>query len=86
MIHTILTLLITEVLGDCDASESDTSTGPRGLVHLAEDQRHLGFAVKLDDACFLHFVVQVVTLTSPLADASEHRITAMGLCNVVLKW
>ena len=28
-------------------------------------------------------MVQIVTLTSTLADTSEHRVTTMGLCNIV---
>lgn len=65
-------------------SESDTSTGTRGLVHLTENQRHLGLAVELDDTGLLHFVVQVVTLTGTLADTSEDGETTVGLGDVVL--
>lgn len=31
----------------------------------------------------LHFVVQVITLTSTFTDASKHRVTTMSLCDVV---
>jgi hypothetical protein len=37
----------------------------------------------LDDTGLLHFVVQIVTLTSTLSDTSEHRVTTVGLGNVV---
>ena len=68
---TILTLLVTEVLGDGKTSKSDTGTGTWGLVHLTEDESDLGLAVELNDTGLLHFVVQIVTLTSTLTDTSE---------------
>ena len=64
----ILTLLIAEILGDGEASQSDTSTGTRGLVHLTEDQSDLGVTLQVDDTCLNHLVVQVVSLTDALAD------------------
>ena len=66
-------------------SKGDTGAGSRGLVHLTEDKRHLGLAVELNDTSLLHFVVQVVTLTSTLADTAEHGVTTVGLSDVVLK-
>lgn len=65
-------------------SKSDTGTGSWGLVHLTEDQRHLGLAVELDDGSLLHFVVQIVTLTGTLTDTSEDGETTVSLGNVVL--
>jgi hypothetical protein len=82
---TILAFLVTEVLGDGQTSESDTSAGPRWLVHLTEHQRDLGLAIELNDFGFLHFVVQVVALTGTLADTSENRETTVGLGDVVLE-
>ena len=67
----ILALLITEILGDGETSESDTGTGTRGLVHLTEDESDLGVALEVDNTSLNHFVVQVVTLTSTLADTYE---------------
>ena len=81
---TILTLLVTEVLGDGETSKSDTSASPWGLVHLTEHQRHLGLAIKLDNRGLLHFVVQIVTLASSLADTSEDGETTVSLGDVVL--
>lgn len=37
----ILTLLVTEVLGHGQSSQSHSGTGTRGLVHLTVHQRHL---------------------------------------------
>lgn len=65
--------------------KGDTGTGSRGLVHLTEDQRHLGLAIKLNDGGLLHFVVQIVTLTGPLTDTSEDGVTTVGLGDVVDK-
>lgn len=65
----ILTLLVTEVLGNGETRQSDTSTSTRGLIHLTKDESDLGIAIEVDDTGFDHFVVQVVTLASTLTDA-----------------
>jgi hypothetical protein len=80
---TILAFLVTEVLGNGQTSQGNTGTGSGGLVHLTEDQSDLGLAIKLNDGGLLHFVVQIVTLTSTLADTSEDRVTTVGLGDVV---
>lgn len=51
---------------------------------MTEHQGDLGLAIKLDDRGFLHFVVQIVTLTSSLTDTGEDGVTTMGFGNVVL--
>lgn len=66
-------------------SQGDTGTGSRRLVHLTEDESDLGLAIELNDTSLLHFVVQVVTLTGTFADTSEHRVTTVGLGDVVLQ-
>lgn len=81
---TILSLLVTEIFSDSKTSKSDTSTGSWWLVHLTEDKGDLGLAVKLNDTSLLHFVVQVVTLTSTLTDTGEDGVTTVSLGNVVL--
>jgi hypothetical protein len=65
-------------------SQSNTSAGPRWFVHLTKHQCDLGLAIKLDDGGFLHFVVQIVTLTSTLTHASEDGETTVSFSNVVL--
>jgi hypothetical protein len=79
-----LTLLITEVFGNGQTSQSNTGTGTRGLVHLTEHQRDLGITIELNDLGLLHFMVQIVTLTGTLTDTSENGITTVSLGNVVL--
>jgi hypothetical protein len=64
-------------------SQGDTGTGTRGLVHLTEHQGDLGLAIKLNDGSLLHFVVQIVTLTSTLTDTSEDGVTTVSLGDVV---
>ena len=64
----ILTLLVTEVLGNGQTGEGDTGTGTRGLVHLTEDESDLGVTLEVDDTSLNHFVVKIVTLTSTLTD------------------
>jgi len=65
-------------------SKGDTGAGSRGLVHLTEDKGDLGLALEVDDTSLLHLVVQIVTLTSTLADTAEHGVTTVSLSDVVL--
>ena len=80
----VLALLVTEVLRDGETGERDTGTGTRGLVHLTEDESDLGVTLELDDTGLDHFVVEIVTLTSTLADTAEHGETTVSLGDVVL--
>lgn len=80
---TILTLLVTEVLGNGETSKGDTGTGTWGLVHLTEDKGDLGLAIKLNDGGLLHLVVQIVTLTGSLTDTGEDGVTTVSLSDVV---
>ena len=80
--------LIAEVLGDGQAGEADAGAGARRLVHLAEHQR--AFRLRSDprlrvgiDLGFDELVIEVVAFAGALADAGEHRITTMGLGDVV---
>merc|ERR1719242_2367315 len=80
----VLTLLVTEVLGDGQSSQGNTGTGTRGLVHLSVHEGDLGgLILEGDDTTLNHLVVQIVALPSPLADTSEHRETTVSLGNVV---
>jgi hypothetical protein len=79
----ILSLLITEVLGDGETGKGDTGTGPRGLVHLTEHEGDLGVTLEVDDTSLAHLVVEIVTLTGTLTDTGEDRVTTVGLGNVV---
>ena len=72
------------LLGYGETCKSNTSTSAWRLVHLSEDKRDLGLAIKLDDTSLLHFVVEIVALAGSLAHATEHGETTMCLCNVVL--
>src|SRR6202163_58709 len=73
------------MFGDREAGETDAGAGARRLVHLAVDQRAFGAfaAALLVDAGFDELVIEIVAFAGPLADAGEHRITAMGFRNVV---
>ena len=80
----VLAFLIAEIFGQRQAGQGDAGAGARRLVHLAIDQRHLGAGtVGLDDVRFDHFVIEIVALAGTLADAGEHRETAMRLGDVV---
>jgi len=67
----ILAFLVTEVLGNGEAGQGDTSTGTRRLVHLTENESDLGVTLELDNTSFNHLMVQIVTLTSTLTDTYE---------------
>lgn len=82
---TVLTLFVTEILSDSQASKSDTGTGSWRLIHLTEDESDLRLALQVDDFGLLHFMVQVVALTSTLAYPSKDGVTTVGLGNVVLE-
>ena len=79
----ILALLVTEVLGDGEASEGDAGTGSRGFVHLAVNKGGLGTIrgasglVNLDDASLNHLVVEIVTLTGALSDTGEDGVSSV---------
>ncbi len=50
----ILTLIVTEVLGNGETGQSDTGTGTWWLVHLTEHESDLGFTLKVDDTSLPH--------------------------------
>ena len=68
----VLALFVAEVLGRGQTGQGDTGPGPGRFGHLAVHQRGLG-----QNAGFLHFMVQVVALAGPLANAAEHGDTAV---------
>ena len=71
---------VAEVLGHRQRRQGHAQTGSRRLVHLAE--HHAGLldnaAAGVADLGFLHFQPQVGPFAGPLADAGEHRVTAVG--------
>ena len=71
---------VAEIFGHGQGRQRHPQTGAGRLVHLAE--HHAGL---LDDAAagvadlgFLHFQPQVGSFAGSLADAGEHRVTAVG--------
>jgi len=82
----VLVLFISEVLSDGKTSETDTSSGTWGLVHLTVHESGLRLVrVEVDDTRLNHFVEEIVTLTSTLTDTGEHRVTTVSLSDVVNK-
>merc|ERR1719449_410474 len=80
----ILSLLVTEVLGDSQSSQGNTGTGTGGLVHLTVDKGDLGgLVLETDDSALNHLKVQIVTLTGPLSHSGENRVTSVSLGDVV---
>ena len=81
--------LVAEVLGDRQAGEADAGAGARGFVHLAEHQRAFRLHARIGilrigvDLGFDELVIEVVAFAGTLADAGEHRVTTMGLGDVV---
>lgn len=79
----ILTLLVSEVLGNGQTSKGDSGSGSGRLVHLSENESHLGLSLKVDDTSLNHLSVKIVTLSGSLTDTGEDGETTMGLGNVV---
>ena len=81
--------LVAEVLGDGQAGQADAGAGARRLVHLAEHQRAFRFHARIGivrigvDLGFDELVIEVVAFAGTLADAGEHRVTAVRLGDVV---
>ncbi len=70
---------------DGQAGEANAGTRARRLVHLAVDEGALRTfaAAFLVHAGFDELMIEVVTFAGSLADAGEHRITAVGFRDVV---
>ena len=80
----VLALDVTEVLGNGETGESDTSARSRWLVHLTVDKRHLrAVALQVNDLGGDHLVVEIVALARTLAHACEHRVATVRLGHVV---
>ena len=86
----ILSLLVTEVLGDGESGKGDTCAGSWGLVHLSVHEGGLGLSsdglsllVDDDDASLNHFVVEIVTLTGALSDTGKDRVSSVVHGDVV---
>jgi peptide chain release factor 1 len=85
----ILAFLISEVLGNGETGQSDTSSGTWGLVHLSVHKGHTRTSsvrtINLDNTGLNHFVIKIIALTGSLTDTSEHGVTTMCLSDVVNK-
>ena len=81
----VLAFFIAEIFGDRQTGQSHAQTRPGRLGHLSVDQRDLRFRVvlRIDDAGLLHFEPEIVAFARSLADAGEHRNTAV-LCAMLL--
>ena len=80
----VLSLLVTEVLGDSETGEGDTGAGTWGLVHLAIHKGGLGPGlINLDHTSLNHLVVEVIALAGALADTGEHGVTSVVHGDVV---
>src|SRR5262249_35730897 len=81
----VLISLVAEVFRDRQTGQADAKARARWFVHLAVNQRDLGFAevFLVDNAGLGHFGVKVVSLTSALTHTSEDRDTAVELGDVI---
>ena len=81
--------LIAEMLGDGQAGQRNAHAGAGRLVHLAEHQRAFRLHARIGivrvgvDLGFDELVIEVVAFAGALADAGEHRVTAVRLGDVV---
>ena len=69
--------LVAELLGHRQAAQRHPQAVAGRLVHLAVHHRHLGFALEVDDAGFLHLVIEIVAFPGALADTGENRQPAV---------
>ena len=74
----VLILDIAEILCHCQSGKSDSHSGSRRLIHLTIDQN--GF---VENPGFLHFAVQIITLTGTFSDARKNRNTVMIIRDVI---
>src|SRR5690606_5788911 len=74
----VLLLFIAEVLSNRKTCQSNASTGPWWLVHLAVHQGSF-----IDNSGLVHFIVKVAAFTSTLAYAGENGKTTVLSCDVV---
>ena len=86
----VLAFLVAEIFRHGQTRQGNAGTRARRLVHLAEDQRHLGpfgnrFAVVVlgDDARVEEFVIEIVAFAGTLTHAGEHGHAAVALGDVV---
>ena len=80
----VSSLLVSEVLGDGESGEPDSGPGTGGLVHLSVDKGSSALLWGVSDNLELsHFVVEIVSFSGPLSDSGEHRVTTVGLGDVV---
>jgi peptide chain release factor 1 len=80
----VFSFLVSEILSDGESGESHSGSGSRGLVHLSVDQgASRSGAIGVDHTRGNHFVVEVVSFSGSLSDSSEHRVTTMGLGDVI---
>jgi hypothetical protein len=72
--------LVAEVFGHGQGRQRDAEAGSWGFVHLAEYHAGLldDIAAGVADFGFLHFEPEIGSFASPLADAGEDGVTAMG--------
>ena len=80
----ILSLLITEIFSHSQSSESNTSSGAGGFVHLTVDKSDLGgFILQTDDTSLNHLMIQIIALTGSFSDSGKDGVTTMSLGDVV---
>merc|ERR1711982_47756 len=80
----VLSLLITEIFSNSQSSESNTSSGAGGFVHLTVDKSDLGgFVLQADDTSLNHLMIQIISLTGSFSDSGKDGVTSMSLGDVV---
>mmetsp|Transcript_32263 Transcript_32263/g.73162 ORF Transcript_32263/g.73162 Transcript_32263/m.73162 type:complete len:337 (-) Transcript_32263:274-1284(-) len=85
----VLSLLVTEVLGDGESRQGNAGAGARRLVHLSVHKSGLAALggptglIDLDDTSLNHLVVKIVSFTRALADSGEDRVSTVVHGDVV---
>ena len=81
----ILIFFIAEIFRHGERREGHAQTRARRLVHLAVNQRHLGFAeiLLIDHVRFAHFGIQIVAFARPFAHTTEDGKSSVPFGDVV---
>ena len=81
----VLPFFVAEIFRHGKRGQRDAHTRSRRFVHLPVNERDLGFGniLRVNNAGFAHFAVEVVAFAGTLADAREHGVAAVRLRDVV---
>lgn len=75
-------LLVSEVLGDGKSGKPDSGSSTGGLVHLSVHKRGSASFFEINYFEFLHFSIQIISLSGTFSHTGEYRVSSMMLSDV----